>query len=96
MCSCRNADRLAGRPVGLDPRVPRGERKRRERVNPSAVLEWDPVVLTFEVSRIYKGAVGNAKRSSFTGGDRGVRRHLPVLCSGDSGAVAPVRVSIVR
>jgi hypothetical protein len=36
----------------------REERKRRERVNPSAVLESDPVVLTFEVSRVYKGAVG--------------------------------------
>lgn len=36
----------------------REERKRRERVNPSAVPESDPVVLTFEVSRVYKGAVG--------------------------------------
>jgi hypothetical protein len=36
----------------------REERNRRERVNPSAVPESDPVVLTFEVSRVYKGAVG--------------------------------------
>jgi len=36
----------------------REERKRRERVDRSAVPEPDPVVLTFEVSRVYKGAVG--------------------------------------
>jgi len=36
----------------------REERKRRERVDRSAVRESDPVVLTFEVSRVYKGAVG--------------------------------------
>ena len=36
----------------------REERKRRERVNPSAIPEPDPVVLTFEVTRVYKGAVG--------------------------------------
>jgi hypothetical protein len=36
----------------------REERKRRERVNRSAVREPDPVVLTFEVTRVYKGAVG--------------------------------------
>jgi hypothetical protein len=36
----------------------REERKRRERVDRSAVRESDPVVLTFEVTRVYKGAVG--------------------------------------
>jgi hypothetical protein len=36
----------------------REEKKRRERVDRSAVPEPDPVVLTFEVSRVYKGAVG--------------------------------------
>jgi hypothetical protein len=36
----------------------REERKRRERADRSAVREPDPVVLTFEVTRVYKGAVG--------------------------------------
>jgi hypothetical protein len=36
----------------------REEKKRRERVNPSAIRESDPVVLTFKVTRVYKGAVG--------------------------------------
>ena len=36
----------------------REEKKRREQVNPSAIRESDPVVLTFEVTRVYKGAVG--------------------------------------
>jgi hypothetical protein len=36
----------------------REEKKRRERVNRSAIREPDPVVLTFEVTRVYKGAVG--------------------------------------
>jgi hypothetical protein len=39
-------------------RAYREERKRRERVDRSAVPESDPVVLTFEVTRVYKGAVG--------------------------------------
>jgi hypothetical protein len=36
----------------------REERKRRERVDRWAVPQSDPVVLTFEVTRVYKGAVG--------------------------------------
>jgi hypothetical protein len=43
----------------VDPSVlTREERKRRERVDPSAIPEPHPVVLTFEVTRVYKGAVG--------------------------------------
>jgi hypothetical protein len=36
----------------------REEKKRRERVDRSTIREPDPVVLTFEVTRVYKGAVG--------------------------------------
>lgn len=52
----------------------REERKRRERVNPSAFPESDPVVLTFEVSRVYKGAVG--KRQEIV---------IPPAAAGDGG-----------
>ena len=77
----------------------RAERKRRERVNPSAVPQSDPVVLTFEVTRVYRGAVGKRQEIVIPhapGHRQEGLRHLPVLCSGDSGAVAPVRVSILR
>jgi hypothetical protein len=77
----------------------REERKRRERVDRSAVPASDPVVLTFEVSRVYKGAVGMTPRDRYPlppSGRQEGHRHLRVLCSGDSGAVASVCVSIVR
>src|SRR5829696_5308996 len=43
----------------------REERKRRERVDQLAVPESDPVVLTFEVTRVYKGAVGKRQEIVF-------------------------------
>jgi hypothetical protein len=74
----------------------REERKRRERVNPSAFPESDPVVLTFEVSRVYIGSGWQTPRDRYPPGGRRGRRDLQFLCSGDSGAVASVCVSIVR
>lgn len=68
----------------------------KERLGRSALaFEEDPVVLTFEVSRVYKEAVGKRQEIVIPpGGHQG--RDLRVLCSRGSGAVARVRISDVR
>jgi hypothetical protein len=77
----------------------REEKKRRERVDRSAIREPDPVVLTFEVTRVYKGAVGKRQEIVIPFppvADKRVRDTCGPYVPATPGAVAAVRVSTVR